>query len=334
MFVLELKWVGSKPPEIFYFYSHSETLLDQMSLKIEKISEPLLLGEGPHWDSDQKVLYFVSILEHTIHRYDPATGEHAKTKLDGRVGFIVPVDGTTDQFVVGVERKFLVIQWDGTDGAPAKTLKVLGEVDKDVPTTRINDGKADPKGRLFGGTMGNEDPPGNFERAKGSLYRIVGPGAPEKLCDKIDISNGLAWDLEEKAFYYIDSLERAIRRYDYDAATGDISNMKLIFDFDKNDLEGVPDGMTIDTDGNLWVAVFDGSSLLKVDPRTEKLLQKIPIPALQVTSATFGGPNLDILFVTTASINIKGVQEPPCGATFMITGLGVKGHPNANFKLY
>lgn len=91
--------------------------------------------------------------------------------------------------------------------------------------------------------------------------------------------------------------------------------------------------MTIDTDGNLWVAVFDGSCILKIDPRSGNLLQEVPIPAKQVTSATFGGPNLDILFVTTASMNINGEQAPPCGATFMVIGLGVKGHPNVNFKL-
>lgn len=111
------------------------------------------------------------------------------------------------------------------------------------------------------------------------------------------------------------------------------ANMKYIFDFDKNNVAGFPDGSTIDTDGNLWVAVFDGSCVINIDPRTGIVLRKIPIPALQVTSATFGGPNYDILFVTTASLNIQGPQHPPCGATFMVTGLGVKGHPNVNYRL-
>ncbi|KAL0879863.1 hypothetical protein ABMA27_002394 [Loxostege sticticalis] len=303
-----------------------------MSFKVQKVTEPLLLGEGPHWDARAKALYFVSIQECTIHKYVPATGEHTKTKLDGRVGFIVPVEGTTDQFVVGVERKFLVVQWDGKDGSKAKVLKELGEVDKDAPTTRINDGKVDPRGRLFAGTMGNEDPPGQFQMKAGSLYRMDG-GKFTKLAQGITVSNGLSWDLEDKAFYYTDSMESNIRRYDYDVETGEISNLRYIFDFKKNGIEGVPDGHTIDTEGNLWVAVFNGSCVLQIDPKAGKLLKKVPIPALQVTSTTFGGPNLDILFVTTASLNIDGEQKPPCGSTFMVTGLGVKGTPNVNVKL-
>nr|BAM19641.1 regucalcin [Papilio xuthus] len=303
-----------------------------MSVSVQKIVEPAVLGEGPHWDDKQQALYFVDINLKSINKYVPATGVHTKTLLDGRVGFIVPVDGTNDQFVVGVERKFLIIQWDGENNSKVKIVKELGEVDQDVPTTRINDGKADPKGRLYAGTMGHEEPPGNFLMEKGSLYRLDRRGIV-KMCSSISISNGLAWDLREKAMYYNDSPECKIRRYDYDVDTGDICNLKYIFDFKKNDIEGFPDGMTIDTDGNLWVAVFDGSCVLKIDPKAGSVLQKIPIPAKQVTSVTFGGPNLDVLFVTTASMNIKEEQKPPCGATFMVLGLGVKGHPNVNFKL-
>ncbi|KAH9636268.1 hypothetical protein HF086_009464 [Spodoptera exigua] len=303
-----------------------------MSVKVQKITEPLLLGEGPHWDEKQQALFLVSIQEHTIHKYVPSTGVHTKTKVGGRVGFIVPVEGTTDQFLVGVERKFQVIRWDGADGSPATVVKELGEVDSDVPTNRINDGKADPKGRVFAGTMGHEDPPGNFSMNKGNLFRLDGDKVT-KVVSQVSISNGLAWDLREKAMYYTDSLEKNIRRYDYDVDTGEISNVKYIFDFEKNKIEGVPDGTTIDTDGNLWVAVFDGSCILKINPRSGELLQKVSVPALQVTSVTFGGPNYDILFVTTASLNIRGPQDPPCGSIFMVTGLGVKGFPNVNFKL-
>ncbi|PZC86898.1 regucalcin [Helicoverpa armigera] len=303
-----------------------------MSVKVQKITEPVLLGEGPHWDEKQQALFFVSILEHTIHKYVPATGVHTRTKVGGRVGFIVPVEGTTDQFLVGVDLKFVIVRWDGADGSPATVVKEIGDVDRDVNTNRINDGKADPKGRVFAGTMGKEEPLGSVDLQKGSLFRLDGSKVT-KVVDGISISNGLAWDLRQKAMYYTDSLEKNIRRYDYDVETGEISNLKYIFDFEKNKIAGVPDGTTIDTDGNLWVAVFEGSCILKIDPRTGDLLQKVPIPALQVTSATFGGPNYDILFVTSASLNITGAQDPPCGATFMVTGLGVKGFPNVNFKL-
>ncbi|KAL4709756.1 hypothetical protein ACJJTC_005559 [Scirpophaga incertulas] len=301
-----------------------------MSVKVEKISEPLLLGEGPHWDG--RDLYFVGIQEKTIHRYRPDTGEHSKSVVGDKVGFIVPVEGTHDQFVLGLGRKFVVVHWDGTEGAPVAVLRELGEVDKEIPTNRINDGKADPRGRLFAGTMGREDPAGQFDRNKGSLYRLDGAKIT-KLVEGVSISNGLAWDVSQKAFYYIDSLERNIRRYDYDIDTGDISNMRHIFDFSSNGVEGLPDGMTIDTDGNLWVAVFGGSCVLHVDPKQGKLLRKLSIPAEQVTSVTFGGPNLDSLMVTTASIPIASEQKPPSGCTFVVTGAGARGLPNVNFKL-
>ncbi|CAG9787984.1 unnamed protein product [Diatraea saccharalis] len=302
-----------------------------MSVKVERITDPLVLGEGPHWDAAHQVLYFVDIVNCTLYRYKPATGEQTKTKLGDVVGFVVPIEGTSDQFVAGVKREFQVVQWDGTDGSAPRVLRTLGEVDQQRPANRINDGKADPRGRLFAGTMG-EDSPGQFAMNKGSLYRLDGPKM-KKVAEGVTVSNGLAWDLNEKAMYYIDSIEQNIRRYDYDVDTGEISNMRHVFDFKKNEIEGLPDGTTIDTEGNLWVAVFDGSCVLNINPRTGQLLRKIPIPAKQVTSATFGGPNMDVLYVTTASLNIEGEQLPPCGATFAVTGLGVKGHPNANFKL-
>lgn len=91
--------------------------------------------------------------------------------------------------------------------------------------------------------------------------------------------------------------------------------------------------MTIDTDGYLWVALFNGSAVIKVDPKIGTVVDKVAIPAEQVTSVTFGGPNLDILFVTTASFNLVSEQKPPCGSTFMVTGIGAKGYPNVKFKL-
>ncbi|CAH2085064.1 unnamed protein product [Euphydryas editha] len=303
-----------------------------MSLTIKNLTEPALLGEGPHWDDRQQALFFVDILQYTIHKYVPATGAHTKTKLDDTVGFIVPVDGTTDQFIIGLGKRFVIIQWDGAEGTPAKIVRELGTVDQDVVhKTRINDGKADPRGRIFAGTMGCEDHLGKVVPEQGSLYRVDKTGI-HKLCSKIGLSNGLAWDLNKKACYYTDSEEGKIRRYDYDVDTGEISNIKYIFDIEKSDVSGILDGMTLDSDGNLWVAVFNSSSVVKIDPETGKILQRVPIPALQVTSVTFGGPKLDVLFVTSGSMNRGTAQEPPCGSTFMVTGLGVTGLPSTNFK--
>ncbi|XP_050678724.1 regucalcin-like isoform X1 [Leptidea sinapis] len=297
-------------------------------MELAAICDPVLIGEGPHWDEKQQCLYFVSVLEGSLHKYVPVTGEKTKTNIDGRVGFIVPVDGAVDQFVIGVGRTFQRVEWNGSEGSEVKVVEVIGDVDQGVAApTAINDGKADPRGRLFGGTMNvNWE---NSPHRHGSLYRIDNNNI-YKLCDNIQLSNGLAWDLREKAMYYTDSTERKIRRYDYDVDTGDISNKQFIFDFEKNHIGGMPDGITIDSDGNLWIAVFNGSCVIKIDPRSGKLLQKIPIPAKQVTSVIFGGQHYDVLFVTSARLRAGG---PQCGCTFTITGLGVKGLPGYKYKI-
>ncbi|CAF4849305.1 unnamed protein product [Pieris macdunnoughi] len=303
-----------------------------MSVKVSAVTAPVWLGEGPHWSHDHKALYFVSIFDRSVYKYDPSTGKCTSSKLSDMPGFIIPVEGTRDEFVVGLKRDVVVIQWDGEDGT-ARVLKTVAEIDQHSPDNRINDAKADPRGRLFVGTMGHEYEPGKFHLKKGSLYRIDHDGKVNRVVDNVDISNGLCWDEKNRAFYYADSFEYAIRRYDWDPETGDISNPRLVFKYADHNLGGIVDGMTIDTDGNLWVANFDGTQVLKIDPKAGKLLQKVPTPALQTTSATFGGPNLDILYVTTASMNRGTEQKPPCGSTFQVTGLGVRGHPNVSVKL-
>ncbi|XP_075975247.1 regucalcin isoform X2 [Anticarsia gemmatalis] len=304
----------------------------KMAPVVEAVTEPVWLGEGPHWDHNEQALYFVSIFDHTINKYVPDTGKHTRAKLGGMPTFIIPVEGKPHHFVVGLNREVVEVKWDGGENS-AKLVRTVAEVDQDNPKNRFNDAKADPRGRLFAGTMGYEYEPGKFHLKKGSLYRIDADGSATKVATDIDISNGLCWDLNEKAFYYADSFEYAIRRYDYDVETGDISNPRIVFVYKDHGLDGIVDGMTIDTDGNLWVANFDGYQMLKIDPRSGKLLQRVEIPALQVTSATFGGRDLDILYVTSASMNRGEEQLPPRGSTFKVTGLGVKGHPNVNVRL-
>ncbi|XP_072932430.1 regucalcin-like isoform X1 [Epargyreus clarus] len=303
-----------------------------MAPQVEAVTEPVWLGEGPHWSQRDQALYFVSIFDHTIHKYVPATEQHTRAKLDGMPGFVIPVEGKKHHFVVGLKLRVVEVYWEGGDGG-AKVLRTLAELDAHSPGNRINDAKADPRGRLFVGTMGNEYEPGKFDLKKGSLYRMDPDGSVTVVADRIDISNGLCWDERERAFYYADSFEYAVRRYDYDVETGNISNPKLVFEYKDHNLDGIVDGMTIDTDGNLWIANFDGSQVIKVDPRKGKLLQKVPMPALQTTSCTFGGPALDRLYVTSACMDRGTAQPPPCGATFCVTGLGVRGELNMDVLL-
>ncbi|CAD0201980.1 unnamed protein product [Chrysodeixis includens] len=292
--------------------------------------ELVTLGEGPHWHSEDNALYFVSISDSTIHKYEPDTGKHVKAKVGEMPHFILPIEGKKNHFLITQGRKVVEIEWFA-DGKPPKILRTVTEVDHEHPKNVFNDGKADPLGRLFTGTLGDKPKPGSPKL--GSLYRIDPDGSATKLASDVHCSNGLCWDLKEKAFYYIDTFSSNIQRYDYDVETGNISNPTIAFSLSENGLKGFPDGMTIDTDGNLWVAVFLGSSVLKIDPRKKKLLDTIEMPVPQVTSATFGGPNLDILYVTTGCIDFGEKPDPPSGATYAVTGLSARGRPNLKVRL-
>ncbi|CAH0587187.1 unnamed protein product [Chrysodeixis includens] len=282
-----------------------------MAPVVTQVVDPVSLGEGPHWHSEDNALYFISMNECGIDKFEPDTGKHVMAKLG---------------------RKVVEIEWAG-DEKPPKFLRVVAEVDHENPKYILNDGKADPLGRLFVGTVGDDARPGTTKR--GSLFRIDPDGTVSKLATGIQCSNGLCFDLKEKAFYYVDSFATTITRYDYDVATGNISNPTIAFSLEEQGLHGCPDGMTIDTDGNLWVAVFWGSCVLKIDPRKKKVLEKIDIPVPQVTSVTWGGPNLDILYVVTGCINFadRGMPDPPSGATYAVTGLNARGHPNLKVRL-
>lgn len=307
-----------------------------MAPVVEVITERLELGEGPHWDVDRQCLYFVDILGQAILKYMPSTGKTTKAVIEGGpVSLIVPVEGTTDKFVISIGRKLVIVTWDGVS-PKVSNIEPLVEVDKEegLTTNRFNDGKTDPSGRLWAGTMGLEPVPGEVELNKGSLFTLTSKKTYKTHLTKVSIANGLAWNTKLNKFYYIDSPLRCIDQFDFDIKNGNISNRETIFEFDKFGIPGVPDGMTIDTDGNLWVAVFNGSRVLHVDPRTGKLLTTIEIPAKQTTSVAFGGPNMDILYVTSAKITIHGdVQENPAGCCFKVTGTGARGLPGVPVKI-
>ncbi|KAG5885193.1 hypothetical protein JTB14_036500, partial [Gonioctena quinquepunctata] len=161
----------------------------------------------------------------------------------------------------------------------------------------------------------------------------------EEKISKTSISNGIAWSKNSDMFYFIDSNERTVTGYNYNPISGKISNKTTVFDLhDYPELRGIPDGMIIDENDNLWVALFGGHSVIQVNPATGKLIKTIRMPATYVTSVCFGGPDLDILFVTTSKLHLNAtgqLEEPSAGSVFVIAGLGVKGVPGheAIFKI-
>jgi len=200
----------------------------------------------------------------------------------------------------------------------AKKLIVDPEADK--PDNRFNDGKCDPAGRFWVGTM-------SLVGAKnaGALYRLDADSTIHKMIDGVGISNGIVWLADKTKMYYIDTPTRKVMGYDYDNETGDISNPKVAVEIP--DGIGYPDGMTIDKKDNLWVALWGGSAVACFNPENGELLRKIEVPAKNVTSCTFGGDDLGTLYITTAreSTSDEDLERfPHAGGVFKVRP-GVKG---------
>ncbi|KAE8742989.1 regulacin-like (variant) [Frankliniella occidentalis] len=304
-----------------------------MAPVVAKVCEPVTLGEGPHWDAASKSLYYVDIEGKKLMKYVPATKERTAVTLDDLVGFAVPVDGRPNVFVAGLKRRIVLVTWDGRSETP-EIVENLLEVQKDVKVDllRINDGKADPNGRIWAGTMsrlevGAED---------GVLFYVSQDRKAHVRQTNVGLSNGLAWTPDGKTMYYVDSLKKSVDVMSVDVTSGQISDRKTLFSLEANGIHGFPDGMTIDTEGKLWVAVYDGAKVLRIDPATGTLMSTLDIPAPEVTSVAFGGDKLDELYVTTAAMRAtKEVREkyPDAGALFRVTGLGVKGYAGVAAKI-
>jgi len=258
------------------------------------------LGEGPVWDSKSQTLYWLDILEKRIYANTGILAE-----LDDFIGCLsLRKNGN---LLLGKRFSF-------ADLNPATgQVTVLASVNEQ-PQNRFNDGKCDPAGRFLAGTIDM-----NEKDASGSLYSFDGKEVT-RLLDGIRISNGLAWSVDHKTFYYIDTPTREVKAFDYDIASGEIANPRVAILIPES--LGWPDGMTSDMDGNLWIALWGGAQVTKWDPNTGRLLEQIPIPALHTSSCVFGGKDMHELYVTSAR---KGMSEeglkkyPLSGGLFKVT---------------
>nr|WIF28780.1 luciferin-regenerating enzyme [Photinus signaticollis] len=309
-----------------------------MAPVVEIVAEigKLKLGEGPHWDHETKTLYFVDSVENTFHKYVPSQKKHTFCKVDKIVSFIIPLAGSPGRFVVSLEREIAILTWDGVSSTPT-SIETIVDVEPHIKNNRINDGKADPLGNLWTGTM-SMDVGLTVGPVTGSLYNLGSDKKVKMHESNIAIANGLAWSKDLKKMYYIDSGKRRVDEYDYDATTLSISNQRPLFTFEKHQVPGFPDGQAIDAEDNLWVAVFQGQRILKISTKKpEVLLDTVKIPDSQVTSVAFGGENLDELYVTSAGMKFgldSSVDESLFnGHVYRVTGLGVKGLPGVKVKV-
>ncbi len=277
-------------------------------------SEPELLadyaceiGENPLWHPIERRVYWTDIAAGRLFRYDPATGAHEPC-YEGRTvgGFTIQQDGSLLLFM---DRGTVAVWRNGS----------LTEVIPEIPAetaSRFNDVIADPRGRVFCGTMSSSD-------CAGRLYRLDLDGSIHCIMEGVGCSNGMAFTTDHKTFYHTDSYAHEIRVYDYDVETGAIANRRVFARFAESD--GLPDGGTLDSEGRFWTALWDGYSVVRLrhDGSVEA---KIPFPTKKVSSVTFGGDEYKDLYVTTAGGNKKDENGQPAGSLYRLR-TSVRGLP-------
>lgn len=272
-----------------------------------------ILGEGPSWDERKQVLYWVDVIGRKVHVYDPASNTDRVISTGQYVGSVVPCEdgGLLAAMQNGIYRL------DPDSGR----LDFVADPEEHLPGNRFNDGKCDAAGRFWAGTMDMSE-----QRFTGALYCLDRDGTVRKVLDSVGISNGMAWSRDNRTMYYIDTMRRSVAAFDFDIATASLANRRTVIDFTNE--RGVPDGMTIDEEGMLWIAHWDGYQVSRWDPRTGRKLDSIPLPVARVTSCVFGGPNRDELYITTARHNgIVGEypDQPLAGGLFRVKFSGLKG---------
>lgn len=275
------------------------------------------LGEGALWHEGR--LLWVDIEGCTVNRFDPMSGRNESWHLGQRAGTVVP--RASGGLVVGAHHGIGFL--DTGDGA----FRIFVDPEGGRGELRMNDGKCDPRGRLFAGTMGLTKP-----RVAGSLFRIDAEHRVTRVLTGTGTSNGLAWSHDGRTMYYIDTPTMRVDAFDYDAGTGEMTNRRPAVTF-PSDQPGRPDGMTIDADGNLWVALFDGWGVVCCDPRAGKILEKIDVPASRTTSCAFGGPDLGDLYITCAreGLDAAGLEREPHAGGLFVVRPGVRGVPAFTF---
>ena len=283
---------------------------ENLTLEIDAKAQ---LGEGALWHPTENKLYWVNIEGRTLHIYDPVTKENQSLWVKERVGTVLPVKSGGAMVALQNGIHFIKNQ--------TGRLQIIVN-----PLTnnniRFNDGKCDPSGRFWVGSMHLR-----FTEGTASLYRMDTDKTVNKILDGVTVSNGIAWTKDKKTMYYVDSHLRRIDAFDYSDADGAITNRRVVVTI--QDGGGSPDGIALDAEGKIWAALWGANAVGKFDPETGELLQKIEVPAPNVSSCAFGGKELDTLYITTARGELSEAQlaaYPLSGGLFSIKP-GVKGVP-------
>ncbi len=265
----------------------------------QQLSTPLPEhGEGPVWFAETEQLRFVDMLAGSIVTID-AAGELVDRRRVGTVAaaFRPRIAGG---LVVAVERGFALLSPDGE-------LTTLPEIWSD-PTVRMNDGACDTQGRFLCGTMAYDAAAG-----RGSLHRLEHDGSTTTVLDGLTISNGLAFTPDGTSAIYVDSRTHHVRRYRMPADDGPWHEYDVLVEIDP--AQGIPDGLCLDSEGGVWVALWNGSAVHRYSA-TGELTDIVELPVPQVTACTLGGPDGRTLFITTSALGVDRAAQPAAGAVF------------------
>lgn len=276
--------------------------------------QPLLerrfvLGEGPCYNEQTGELSWVDIKLGALLILEKS-GKLREVQLGQYLGAAIPTK----------QGNYVALMTTGvylTDGE--RLIRKLYEPEGMTLGARFNDAKCDSSGRLWAGTMALFAEPSPI----GKLYRFDGSKRQTIMLEGVDTSNGIAWSRDDKTMYYIDTRTRGVDAFDYDAECGTIANRRRIIDVN----DAFPDGMTIDAEGKLWVALWKGHEVRRYDPETGECIGKVEVPAQNVTSCCFGGDELETLYITTSG---EGFDDPGAGRVYFVN-VGVKGTPTMKF---
>ncbi|BBH23553.1 hypothetical protein Back11_48980 [Paenibacillus baekrokdamisoli] len=276
------------------------------------------LGEGPVWDAAGGSLIWVDIDGCCIYRYWPDSGSVRKVETRVPIGtFALREQGGAVAAGVG---GFYLLDIDTGE------LQPIADPEAHLQHTRFNDGKCDRAGRFLAGTYSSREEP------EGAFYTLGPDLQVRKNFDGVKCSNGIAWSSDDRTMYYIDSITREVVSYDYDIATGDLSAKRTVIRFEEG--SELPDGMTVDREGMLWIAEWGGWAVCRWNPNTGERLARVEVPCQYVTSCTFAGEGSDILYITTARNGLSGSElseQPHSGGLFRVN-TGVEGTASFTFS--
>jgi sugar lactone lactonase YvrE len=267
-----------------------------------------LLGESPVWRQETQELLRVDVAKGLIHAWHPRSGQVVTKHIDGEVGSVIPC--REGEVIAAVDRTLRLIAANGD-------VRTLASVEQERPGNRFNDCRSDPQGRVWAGTMSKTREPG-----LAGLYRLAPGGEIELVIGETTLSNGIGWSPDGALMYFIDSVTQRIDVFDFDASDGSISGRRPFAEIDAAD--GLPDGLTVDAEGGVWVCLFGGGAIRRYGA-DGALEEHIALPVPHATCPTFGGEDLSTLFITTTRHKLDQQQQ----AQYPIAGSVLSLHPGA-----